>query len=467
MELKETILARVQNRSDVVVQSIETSGQRCSFLYLAGAVNLDMLQRAVIQPLCETTYPPGAWHNAVYIERSMFSTAYTITADAESAVYALLAGQVVLTVRGSRHALLFPFARKTKRAIDVPQNEKGIRGPKESFVEDIESNLSLIRQRIQSPALKIERMTMGTYTQTVVMLVYIEGLSKPDTVAGLRSELASIQTDKVIASSYLEEMLSKQVYSPFPQVQTTERPDVVAAALLEGRILILVDGTPNPLLLPAPLVVFLQAAEDYYQRYFFSSWVRWIRYLFFALSLVLPSTYVAVTTFHPEMIPFNLLVSVASSREMVPFPAVFEAFMMELTFEVLREAGQRIPTTIGQTISIVGALVIGEAAVQAGIVSAPMVMVVALTGISSFIIPHFALNLAVRILRFMLLLLAGVFGLLGVLVGVFLIYIHLLSLNAFNTPYLTPLVPLKVKGLDDVLARLPWPKMKPGGGPVE
>ncbi|MEF3305627.1 spore germination protein [Paenibacillus sp. GYB003] len=456
--------ALLQGRSDIVVQIVESNGLRCHIQYLSGAVNVEMLQRHVLGPMCSAPDIGNSieWLHKVFIERSFFSTPYRITGDVTKAMHALLAGQVVLTAEGSGQAICFPFAKQAKRAIEPPQNEKSIRGPKDAFVEDLETNLSLIRQRIQSPDLKVEHYTVGSHTGTEVLIMYMQGLCKPQLIDDIRQKMNQMNTDRIIGSNDLEEAWDENRFSPFPNIQNTERPDVAAAALLEGRMAVIVAGTPNSLLIPAPLVVFLQAAEDYYQRYFFSTWIRWIRYLFLFVSMVLPSTYVAITTFHPEMIPASLLISIAASRDIVPFPAVLEAFMMELTFEVLREAGQRIPSYIGQTISIVGALVIGEAAVQAGIVSAPMVIIVSLTGISSFIIPNFSLNLAVRFMRFMLLLLAGVFGLLGVLMGIIAIYIHLLSIRSFGTPYLSPVIPLKPRGLDDVLARFPWPKLKRG-----
>ncbi|RIE02515.1 spore germination protein [Cohnella faecalis] len=341
----------------------------------------------------------------------------------------------------------------------MPQNEKTVRGPQDAFVEDIWTNLSLIRQRIKTTDLKVDSFELGTESKTLVLLLYMKSKCEPRLVKEVGAKLNGIHVEGLFGSNMVEEYLDTNKFSPFPQSQYTERPDAAITALIEGKVVILVNGTPNQLILPASLVAFLQAAEDYYQRFFFSSWIRLIRYLFFAVSLILPSAYVAITTFHPEMIPVSLLISVASSRDLVPFPAVFEAFAMELTFEVLREAGQRIPAAMGQTISIVGALVIGEAAVQAGIVSAPMVIVVSLTGISSFIIPHFELNLAVRLLRFSLLILAGMFGLLGLLIGIILILTHLIALEPFGVPYLSPLVPLDRLKLGDVLIRLPWTTM--------
>lgn len=272
----------------------------------------------------------------------------------------------------------------------------------------------------------------------------------------LITELGNIEIDGVLGSSYVEEFLDHSRFSPFPQVQYTERPDVVSAALLEGRVAIIVDGTPMVLLAPVTLWMLLQSAEDYYQRYIAGTWIRWIRYLFVFISLLLPSVYVAITTFHPEMIPPKLLMTIAASREIVPFPALIEAFIMEISFEALREAAVRIPKSIGQAVSIIGALIIGTAAVQAGIVSAAMVIIVSFTGIASFIIPHFDLGLSIRLLRFPIMIFAGLFGLFGIICGLLLIYIHLINLRSFGMPYLAPMTPLIIGDLKDTYVRAPW-----------
>ncbi|OXM85139.1 spore germination protein [Paenibacillus rigui] len=464
MEPLEYITTHLKGRSDLVVQMLESGGTQWHIVYFYGAVNMDMLQMHVFRPLCEVPLEStgSQVQESLYRLHSFFTTPYQMTMNPDKAIQHLLLGEVILLSDYSRRIVMFPFSQAAKRPVDTAKNERNIRGPKEAFVEDLETNLSLIRQRIKSPLLKVESFTLGEHTQTGVLMLYMEGICESPLTDSIRQRLSNLKPQQVLGSSFIEECLDDHHYSPFPQMINTERPDVAVSSLLEGRVLILTEGTPNHVIAPVSFYSLMQSAEDYYQRPFFSTWIRWVRYLFYLVTLVLPSAYVAITTFHPEMIPMNLLITIASSRDIVPFPAVLEAFMMELTFEVLREAGQRIPSALGQTISIVGALVVGEAAVQAGIVSAPMVIIVALTGISSFIIPHFALSLAVRFLRFTLLFMASVFGLFGVLLGVILVYIHMLSLNPFGKPYLTPLIPLKPSLLGDVLARIPWPKVRPG-----
>lgn len=457
MELTQWLNDRLHGRPDIVSQRIDPGSFACTIYYLMDAVDLEMLHAHVLKPLLASDPDSrGERLRDITERRTFFPTAYSLTWSPEAALDGLLNGQVLLCMEGQTVCVLFPFQQQAKRTVSVSENEKTIRGPKESFIEDVWTNLSLIRQRMKSDKLTVEQYVLGSESRTTVLLLYMKGRCEERLVQSVRSKLQAIRTDRVAGSAFLEEVLDDRLMSPFPKMLNTERPDVIASSLFEGRFALLTDGTPSNLVAPATLLSFMQSAEDYYQRYFYSSWVRILRYVFFGLSLILPSAYVAITTFHPEMLPYNLLVSIASSRDIVPFPAILEALIMEVTFEVMREAGQRIPTTIGQTISIVGAIVIGDAAVQAGIVSAPMVIIVALTGISSFIVPHFSMTLTVRFLRFVLLFISAVFGLLGLLIGVFFIYIHLLSMDSFGTPYLSPFIPFKAKEMRDAAGRFPW-----------
>jgi spore germination protein KA len=263
----------------------------------------------------------------------------------------------------------------------------------------------------------------------------------------------------LLGVSYIAEWMNNQPLSPFPTLQYTERPDTLVASLLEGRIGIMVDGTPQSLVAPVTFFSQMQSPEDYFQNYISATWIRWIRYFFAIASFLVPSFYLAITNFHPEMIPSTLLVTISAARENVPFPALVEVLIMELTFEALREAGIRIPRPLGQTVSIIGAIVIGQATVQAGIVSAPTVIVVSITGIASFVIPHFELGLAFRLLRFPLLLLGGSFGIFGIILGLFVMFWHLTTLRSFGVPYMHPVAPLVFKDWKDVFIRTRWSLM--------
>ncbi|WP_078060531.1 spore germination protein [Desulfotomaculum copahuensis] len=368
----------------------------------------------------------------------------------------VLYGTAGLFIDGCNRALLADVKGGPVRAIEEPISEGVVRGPRTGFTEQIRTNTSLLRRSLRTPNFVIEGTELGRDTRTVVEIAYIKGLAAPELVREVKERLSRIKIDGILESGYIEELIEDQPYSPFPQVFHSERPDRVAAALLQGRVAILTDGTPFVLVVPAEFVLFMQVPEDYYERWQLSTVIRWLRYISFVASLLLPSMYIAVTTYHQEMIPTRLLISVAASREGVPFPAFVEALLMEFTFEVLREAGIRLPRNIGQAVSIVGALVIGQAAVSASIVSPLMVIVVALTGIASFAAASYNIAITTRLLRFPMMILAATLGLFGVMIGMLVILVHMASLRSFGVPYLAPLAPLHAGDLKDVAWRAPW-----------
>ncbi|WP_282939520.1 spore germination protein [Paenibacillus sp. RC67] len=448
--------------SDVVIQNFTSpSGTCCALLFIKGMVDQETLQKEVLQAaLAIESLDAADFCKQIFEDRRLPVTGMQLATTLSQGLLSLLEGHALLLIEGDHRILDLPVTNYPKRAINEAPNESVIRGPREAFIESLQVNTTLIRRRLKTPDLKLEYMKLGRRTHTDIAIGYIQGICKPELVEEVKRRISQIDVDGIMGSSYIEEFIEDSPYSPFPQMQYTERPDVVCASLLEGRIVIIVDGTPIVLLAPVTMFMLMQSAEDYYQRFISSTWIRWIRFAFIFISLLLPSTYIAVTTVHPEIIPKRLLVTITSSREVVPFPALIEAFMMELAFEALREAAIRIPKSIGQAVSIIGALIIGTAAVQAGIVSAAMVIIVALTGIASFIIPHYDLGLAFRLLRFPIMILAGMFGLIGIACGLILIYLHLLSLRSFGTPYLTPLTPFSFSDWKDTFVRVPWWLMK-------
>ncbi|WP_372516721.1 spore germination protein [Paenibacillus silviterrae] len=373
---------------------------------------------------------------------------------------AVLSGDTGLIVGGSTQAIVMGLRGAEKRSIAEPETESVIRGPREGFVESLRTNTSMIRRKLKTPRLKMKPMTIGRESNTNVVVTYLDSIADPQVVQEVVKRLEKIDIDAVLESGYIEEFIQDSAWSPFPQIQYTERPDMVAAALLQGRVGIVIDGTPFVLLVPFVFMEIMQASEDYYERFQIATLLRWLRYLFFALSLLTPGLYVAISTFHQDLLPTQLLLSVAAARESIPFPAVVEALIMEITFEALREAGIRLPKTIGSAVSILGALVVGQAAVEAGIVSAPVVIVVSITGIASFTIPRFNGAIAVRMLRFPIIFAASVFGMYGILIAVMLIMGHLASLRSFGVPYLSPLGPLSSRDMKDIVIRSPWWSMK-------
>ncbi|MCQ6561727.1 spore germination protein [Paenibacillus mendelii] len=380
--------------------------------------------------------------------------------DFDSCVRGLLDGQCILLLPHANQALLLDAANPAHRDITEPQTETTVRGPREGLTEDIKLNLSLLRKRIKTPGFRMEQYELGTTTQTKIIIAYLQELAPADVVNDFRSRLQSIHTDGVIGSSYVEEWIQDSMVSPFPTLLESERPDVVASHLLEGRVVVLVDGTPFALIGPITFFQLFTAPEDYYQRADIATMLRWLRMLAFLLAILVPSVFIAVMSYHQELLPNPLLINIAAQREGVPFPAYIEAILMLTTFEVLREAGLRMPRVAGQAISIVGALVLGEAAVQAGLVTAAMVIVVAVTAISNFVSPSYSFGIAQRLLQFAYMALGGFMGLFGIMCGVLFTIVHLASLKSFSVPYLAPIAPTFISDWKDILVRVPRPLMK-------
>ncbi|HEY3366339.1 MAG TPA: spore germination protein [Symbiobacteriaceae bacterium] len=438
----------------IIREFLLPDGRRGGVLYVNGLIDVDRLDRDLLHPLVAAPPRPPQWEHGMPAPGLPLPGGQLLGRMGE-VVQKILDGVVVLLLDGETAAQAFGIPGGKARNITEPVTERSLRGPKEGFVEDLQTNLSLLRRIIKTPRLKVEEGLAGRLTRTNIALVYIQGLVRPGVLDEVRSRLGRIQIDGVLDSGYLEEFIEDHPYSLFPQILDTQRPDVVAAHLLEGRFAILCAGSPNALLAPIQLWSFLQSVEDYYERYLISSLLRILRFSFAAVSVLLPALYVSVIAFHHELIPTALVMTVARAREGVPFPAVVEALLMEVAFEALREAGIRLPASIGPTVSIVGALIIGEAAVRAGIVSAPAVIIVSTTGIASFVIPRIGAVNAVRMLRFLMLLFAGAFGLYGITIMSLFVLIHLASMRSFGAPYLSPWTTLRLWEWLDLFIRAP------------
>ncbi len=373
--------------------------------------------------------------------------------DVDNILAQLIDGNTILLIDKVDKVLIVGSTGWKDREISEPNAENVVRGPKDGFTENIEKNIALIRRRIKSPDLRMELLIIGTKTKTKVLISYLEGIAKEGIINEVRNRLGRIEIDSILESGYIEELIEDNPSSPFPQLEYTERPDKVSAAILEGRVAILVDTTPHVLIVPTIFFQFIQSADDYYERSSIATLTRFIRIVAYFISVILPAMYIAFTSYHQEMIPTTLALSIAASREGVPFPSIGEAFIMEGTFEILREAGLRLPKQAGQAVSIVGGIVIGQAAVQAGIVSQAMVIVVALTGISSFAIPAFNAAASGRLIRFPLMLMASILGLPGILAGLSIIIIHLNSLRSFGVSYMEPFTSSKKNEFRDIVIR--------------
>lgn len=448
------------NCSDVVFRPIQVHGQtKMLLIYVDGLSDTKLLDEVVLRPTLFEGLPRGFDNFSTFgevIEQQLVAIAQirkvSITQDVVDGV---LKANTAILVDGEGEALLADLKGFEKRGVEEPAAEVAIRAPRDGFTETLRINTSLVRRRIASPQLKMEPLIIGQVSKTDVVIMYMEGIAPNTVLEEVRNRLRRIQIDSVLGSGYLEEFIEDVPWSPFPQIQNTERPDVVCGSLLEGKVAIMVDHTPFVLIVPMTFWTGLQAVEDYYERFIYTSSVRLLRLLLVSVSLFLPALFVAITTYHPQLLPTNLLISILAARERIPFPAVMETLLMDVMFEGLREAGLRLPKPAGAAVSIVGALVIGEAAVQADIVSASVVIVVATTGIASFAIPRYNFGIAFRLLRFPMLMLGATLGLYGVLLGTIALTIHLVGLRSFGIPYLSPVAPQIPGNLKDVFLRAP------------
>jgi len=374
----------------------------------------------------------------------------------------ILVGETILLIDGYKKALIVGSRGWTTRSPAESQSETVIRGPRDGMVETLKINTSLIRRRIRDPKLKLKNMQVGVRSKTDVSIMYIEDIVDNEVLEEIKRRIDNISIDAILESSYVEQFIEDNHYSPFPQIENTERPDAVAAALYEGRVAIVIDNTPFVLLAPATFATFMQSSEDYYDRWLVASAIRVVRYVAVFIALLAPSFYIAIASYNPGIIPTELALYIAATRVTVPFPAFIEAFIMEITIEFLREAGTRLSGPIGTTIGIVGGLVIGQAAVEAGIVSPLMVIIVAITTLASFILPSYGFASALRVLRFAMMVFTATLGLYGMMLGLIIIGTHLVNLQSFGVPYTDPFSILgKVTfELKDTIVRMPLHLMK-------
>ncbi|WP_129728491.1 spore germination protein [Ectobacillus funiculus] len=450
--------------SDIVYREFQLGEiQKGILVFLDGLTNMELIDDDVIKPLLEygkNSLSPSMlrFEELETMLRNQVISAAQVSSGVQiqEVIDHVLSGDTALILDGVGQALFISAKEWESRSVEEPATEAVIRGPREGFTESLRTNTSLIRRRLKTPQLKMEALKVGQLSKTDLVITYLDSIADESLVAEVRERISRIDIDAILESGYIEELIEDNPYTIFPQVQYTERPDKVVGNLLEGKVGIIIDNTPFALTVPVTFYEMLQASEDYYGRYMISTMIRWIRFLFLVIALLFPSLYVALLTYHQEMLPSTLLFSVAASREAVPFPAIVEALLMEISFEGLREAGVRLPRPVGQAVSIVGALVIGQAAVTAGLVSAPMVIVVAITGIASFIIPSFGQAIAIRMLRFPIMILAGSLGLYGILLAILLIFSHMCRLRSFGIPYLSPMAPLHFGDIKDALVRAPW-----------
>ncbi|SFS63348.1 spore germination protein [Paenibacillus sp. BC26] len=419
----EKTLAEFEDSFDLVDRSFHQDTIR--IIYLNSLVDVQSLEWEILKPLREMTIH----HFEQSIQQSLFKEVY----KQEEVINGILDGNVSLFAE--EHIYLINVPGFEERAISQSERETVINGPHDSFNEVLNTNVSLIRRRIRSPRLKMIRLSVGAISKTKILIIYIEGIANISVVDHLKERIQALKVDSITDTNFLIQKLDDHKNSPFPQFYTTERPDVAVTKLYDGKIIGLVDDSPNIICTPTTFFDFFESPDDFYQRWTIGAAVKLLRYLALFVTLILTAFYVSICTFHYEMIPQSLLQSLMQSRSRVPFPPFVEALFLEIVIELLREAGARLPTKIGQTIGIVGGIVIGQAAVEAGITSNILIIVVAISAIASFIVPSYGMSASIRLVRFLFIIMAGFLGNIGIFFTLGIVTIHLMGLSNYSSPY--------------------------------
>lgn len=431
----------------------------CALFYMDGMVNVELLNESIVRPLLMVERERTEDSLINYITKQvLFASEAKATGSVADILRAVLYGDTLLLVDGCDEAITVNTKGWRTRGITEPDDEKVLQGPREGFDEAALLNLAMIRRKLLTPDFCTELLRAGRRSDTIIFICYLDSLADKKTLAEVKKRIQSLDIDGILDSNYITEQIRDHPCSIFKTTGATERPDVVAARLLEGRIAIVVDGTPVVVTVPYLFSENFQSDEDYYLNYIISSVGRVLRYLCFFMSISIPAIFIAAATFHKELLPTSLALSVTQLRGGVPFPAFAECLLLIFIFEILKETGVRMPQSLGHALSIVGGLVVGQAAVEARIISAPMLIVVALSGISGLMVPR--LKGAVFYLRLIFVILSALFGLYGYIAGVALMLIHIFDLSSFGTSYTVSLAGAGLQSLKDTFWRAPWSKMR-------
>lgn len=439
---KELFITLFNNSSDFVAYDFETlSNLKIMVCYIEGLIDRDILDRDILESITVNVKKPKDIKK--FIMTSSIKEVYSVDEIVNEIVY----GRVAIFVEGLKKVYIVGLSKWDKRQVDQPQAESVIKGPKEGFIEDIAVNKVLLRRKLRNNNLVYEDMRLGKQTKTMVSIAYIKGIVNEAVLRELKNRLNKINIDSILESGYIEELIEDRPITIFSTITITEKPDVAAAKLLEGRVAIFTDGTPHVLIVPRIFVEGFMSSEDYYLRPYYASFLRVLRVIAFIITIYLPGAYVALQLYHQEMIPTVLLVSAAASREGVPLPITLETILLIIALELTKESGARLPKNIGSTVTIFGALVLGQAAVQASLVSAPTIILVSITALAEFIIPQ--LSEGIVVYRLLVTILGGFFGIYGVVCAFLVITTQVVSLESFGIPFAWTWAPLNKTALKD------------------
>lgn len=429
---------------------------RCLLVYLNEMVDEEHLENDFISKLTTNSNIVMEQDNIEETIKYYLGVKETdIFSDLDKCKNSILNGKVVLFIDTLNKAFSINIKNELGRSITEPKVETVLRGPRDGFTESLSQNMAMIRTRIRNAKLKTELFTIGRETKTDLAIMYLSGTCDEKILTQLRERINKINLEAVVDSNYIIENIEDDTLCLFPLVFRTERPDVATMKLFEGKVVIILNNSPVALSVPSLFIEYMQSPEDYYMKYFFATLNRWIRYLSFFIATLLPGLYVGIISFHQELIPTSLAITIITARSHIPLPAFFECLVLLIAYETLREAGARMPRQLGQTLSIVGTLIIGEAAISAGMVSALMIVVVAFSGTALFAISSQEMYTAIAILRFVFLLLGGLAGMVGIVYGILILEIYLVSRRSFGVPYMYPLCPFNLSKTRDALLRVP------------
>lgn len=440
--------------ADLTIREFKITNSNAAILSLEGMVNKETISHSILNPIVGAPIlETDPAEKLVFIRDHVLSTAEQVQlVDLDSVIMRLMVGFAVLAIDGCDFMLAFGVQGFAYRSVSEPNNEVMQRGSREGFVEPIQINTAMIRRRLRTPDLKFERLVVGSVSQTPVYLCYLGSVVSPEILRNIRENIQKVNLKSVLASGYLAPFLEKK--SIFNGVGYSQRPDTVCGKIMEGRVAIMVDGTPNVLIIPHLFVENFQTLDDYANRPFYATFIRWLKIFAFFLAVFLPGIYVAAVTFHPEIIPEALLLKITDAESSTPFPVMEEAIIIHIVYEIMREAGLRVPKPLGHAVSIVGALVIGETAVSSGLIGAPTLMAIALTAISSYVVP--SLYEQVALLRLVFLLAGGMLGLWAVMLGGAFVLINICDESVYKVPFTAPLSPFRLRSMRDVLLRMGW-----------
>lgn len=445
---------KCDNTTDLNIREINISGIDVAMIIMEGMVNLQVLATMVLDKILLKDFGDNVNNEDIYdyIEKETLTAAdLKDSYDFDEVFKFLMSGFVVFLIDGIDRAIVMGAQGFSFRSISEPSSEVNEKGSREGFTEPLRINMTMVRRRIKDPRLKFELMSVGSISKTDICLVYMTNVVSKKLLREIRHKLTQTDLEVVLTSGYLQPFLESKTATLFSDVGFTERPDTLCAKIQEGRVAIMVDGTPFSLIVPYLFTENFQSIDDYAHKPYYATFIRSIKYISFVMSILLPGMYVAIGTFHPELFPDSLLFNIVSAQETTPFPLVLEALVIHFMYEIMREAGLRLPRPVGHAVSIVGALVIGDASVTAGLVGSPMVLVVALTAISSFVVP--SLHEAISVLRFAFIVIGGTLGLYGIALGGAVVLTNACALQAFGVPYLTSIAPFSIFSMRDVFVR--------------